>query len=99
MSTQRDSQRIEDLAYQLWEEEGRPHGRHEEHWAEAERRLSNADEDGLASDAGAHAKEQDTPGRPKSASSRQQTQPGQSTLTGSASLDAKGASSPGRRHR
>jgi hypothetical protein len=27
------------LAYQLWEEEGRPEGRSEYHWLEAERRL------------------------------------------------------------
>ena len=35
--------------------------------------------------------EQDTPGRPKSASSRQQTQPGQAIQSGSAELDGKSA--------
>ncbi|MBI2965627.1 MAG: DUF2934 domain-containing protein [Chloroflexi bacterium] len=26
------------IAYQIWEEEGRPHGKHMEHWSQAERR-------------------------------------------------------------
>jgi hypothetical protein len=30
---------IEALAYALWLQEGRPHGRDREHWAEAERQL------------------------------------------------------------
>ncbi len=34
---------------------------------------------------------QDTPGRPKSSSSRQQTQPGQNSQTGSRELDARSA--------
>jgi hypothetical protein len=38
MNTDRNS-RIERLAYKIWEEQGRPEGRHEENWAEAERRL------------------------------------------------------------
>ena len=36
---------------------------------------------------------QDTPGRPKPSSSRQQTQPGQGTLTGSPKIDAASARS------
>ena len=28
------------IAYQIWEEQGRPHGRDAEHWQEAERRPS-----------------------------------------------------------
>ena len=42
------------------------------------------------------AYEQDTPGRPKTASSRQQTRPGQSSQTGSAELDANSAAQPKR---
>jgi hypothetical protein len=30
---------VEALAYALWVQEGRPHGRDREHWAEAERQL------------------------------------------------------------
>ena len=37
---------------------------------------------------------QDTPGRPKASSSRQQTQPNQGTQSGSPELDAKDAGSP-----
>lgn len=31
--------RIRELAHQFWEQEGRPHGRHEEHWHRACRDL------------------------------------------------------------
>jgi hypothetical protein len=34
------SERIRDLAYRLWEQDGCPAGRELEHWLEAERRLS-----------------------------------------------------------
>lgn len=38
-----DEDRIRSRAYQIWEEEGRPEGRHDEHWyrarAELERQL------------------------------------------------------------
>jgi hypothetical protein len=30
-------QRIRERAYELWEREGRPHGRHLDHWVQAER--------------------------------------------------------------
>ncbi len=36
MSDDRHS-RISKEAYKIWEKEGQPHGRHDEHWAEAER--------------------------------------------------------------
>ncbi len=35
------SHHIRDLAYRLWEEEGRPEGREAEHWLDAERRFQN----------------------------------------------------------
>lgn len=35
------SHHIRDLAYRLWEEEGRPEGREAEHWLIAERRLQS----------------------------------------------------------
>jgi Protein of unknown function (DUF2934) len=34
MSSERQK-RIEERAYALWQAEGRPHGRHEEHWRRA----------------------------------------------------------------
>lgn len=34
--------RIRDRAYQLWEAEGRPHGRDQAHWLAAERELAAA---------------------------------------------------------
>jgi DUF2934 family protein len=33
--------RIRDRAYAIWEREGRPYGRDRDHWAEAEREISN----------------------------------------------------------
>jgi hypothetical protein len=37
---QPDLERIRTRAYLLWEQEGRPHGRDQEHWQEAERQLA-----------------------------------------------------------
>jgi hypothetical protein len=39
VGTQVDLRKQRELAYRLWEERGRPHGRPEEDWFEAERRL------------------------------------------------------------
>ncbi|MGC9953067.1 MAG: DUF2934 domain-containing protein [Rhizomicrobium sp.] len=33
---------IEARAYQLWERDGRPHGRHQEHWVQAEKEILSA---------------------------------------------------------
>jgi hypothetical protein len=35
-----DLERIRARAYQIWEQEGRPNGRDQEHWQEAERQLA-----------------------------------------------------------
>ena len=99
--TERES-RLEMLAYKIWEEQGRPEGRHEDHWAEAERRLGFEFQDSSSSASHALAiegKTQDTPGRSKPASSRQQTHPHQSSQTGSPALDGKPASSARSRER
>jgi len=83
--------RLEILAYKIWEEQGRPDGRQEEHWAEAERRLRFDSDDPSTAPRShdlVHA-EQDTPGRFNPSSSRQQTQPGQTTQTGSRELDSR----------
>jgi hypothetical protein len=53
-------QEIREYAYQLWEEQGRPHGREIEHWLKAERsvrknhdapRVEGTAQDALADDA------------------------------------------------
>lgn len=91
------TRRIEAVAYQLWEREGRPAGRHLAHWAKAERLVDEpaSSVDGAAEDQKSglqgdqdHSYWQDTPGRPKTASSRQQTQPDQAIQTGAESLDS-----------
>lgn len=35
--------RIRQRAYQLWQDEGAPEGKHEDHWARAEREIDSAD--------------------------------------------------------
>ncbi len=39
MGTQLDVRKQQELAYRLWEERGRPNGRPDDDWFEAERRL------------------------------------------------------------
>jgi hypothetical protein len=39
---------VAERAYSLWEEEGRPHGRHETHWERAEQELSGAEKSAAA---------------------------------------------------
>jgi hypothetical protein len=58
-------EKIRRLAYELWEIEGRPEGRHHEHWERAARELE-AEEGGSAEDAEIPAMPDDfpEPGRP-----------------------------------
>jgi hypothetical protein len=35
-----EERNVRERAYQLWEEEGRPEGRHEDHWYRAEREMT-----------------------------------------------------------
>jgi len=35
--------RIREEAYKLWQKEGQPHGRHDDHWAEAERQVNEGE--------------------------------------------------------
>jgi hypothetical protein len=35
-------QKIKDRAHAIWEEQGKPHGQHDEHWLQAERDISSA---------------------------------------------------------
>lgn len=37
-----DKQQIKDRAHAIWESEGRPHGRAEDHWHQAERELGTS---------------------------------------------------------
>jgi Protein of unknown function (DUF2934) len=45
VGTQLDVRKQRELAYRLWEERGRPEGRAEEDWFEAERRLQSGQHD------------------------------------------------------
>lgn len=42
METERD-ERIRKRAHEIWEQEGQPHGKEQEHWERAERELSASD--------------------------------------------------------
>ena len=61
------AKRIAERAYELWEQEGRPEGRHHEHWIEAERQL-----DGASETSGQQKSRQDRPTGPGVASQGQQ---------------------------
>ena len=39
LATESLRKQIEARAYALWERAGRPHGRHQEHWAQAEKEI------------------------------------------------------------
>lgn len=39
---EQDDDRIRTRAYQLWEEEGRPEGKHEDHWQRASREIAES---------------------------------------------------------
>lgn len=43
MSDDRE-QRVKERAYQLWESEGRPSGRQDEHWGQARREIEEEDQ-------------------------------------------------------
>ena len=76
-STQRHLVRA--LAYRIWEEEGRPHGRAAVHWAEAERRLSA---DAASGYINAEGYEEDAPaGRPPIDIIPDAPKPGQPTVS------------------
>jgi hypothetical protein len=47
MVTDRD-QRIRERAYRIWEEEGQPEGRQEEHWRRAEAEISEEEAQSLS---------------------------------------------------
>jgi Protein of unknown function (DUF2934) len=42
------SRRVEERAYALWQAEGQPHGRHEEHWHRAEQQIRTEETVGAA---------------------------------------------------
>ncbi|WP_448206624.1 DUF2934 domain-containing protein [Azospirillum sp. sgz302134] len=48
-----DEHRIRERAYEIWEREGRPEGRHAEHWDQACRELQNTASGAEAMDANA----------------------------------------------
>jgi hypothetical protein len=74
----------EQLAYTLWEQQGRPDGLHTEHWLEAERRLATEPGAGRTDN---KKPDHDAPGKATPASSRQQVVPNQEVQTGSPELD------------
>jgi hypothetical protein len=82
----------EKLAYQLWEEQGRPDGLHTDHWLEAERRLSTrqatpARGEHSTTDTKNSNETRNAPGKANPTSSRQQTVPDQNAQTGSPQFD------------
>ncbi len=62
------AEEIRRRAYHIWERDGRPHGRHDDHWTEAEQDKGGADKggysvpDGASRDAAVAPKEPQLPG-------------------------------------
>jgi hypothetical protein len=48
MEQENGDERIRKRAYELWEKENRPEGKEKEHWAQAERELSESERNGEA---------------------------------------------------
>jgi len=73
-----NEQQIREMAYHLWVAEGRPHGRHEEHWRQASKLIAQG-ANGPASPKRAAAKQTGNGGRTSgtrtAASSRKTTPP------------------------
>ncbi|WP_342643669.1 DUF2934 domain-containing protein [Rhodoligotrophos ferricapiens] len=67
-------QRIRERAHQIWEQEGRPEGRHDEHWERAARAI---DEEDMGQTAG--RKEADGKAAPKKRTSRSTSNVGQAS--------------------
>lgn len=99
MSSHREEQ-IRQRAYELWEAEGRPEGRHYEHWERAAREIE-AEEGGSADDAEIPEMPEDFPeaGGSSGASGLQPggTKPGPSPATTEGSIGTGGGSTKGRR--
>jgi hypothetical protein len=49
MSDSKHDQKIRERAYHIWEAEGRPHGRHDQHWQDALRDVAASATDAIAS--------------------------------------------------
>jgi len=59
--------KVRERAYQIWEREGRPEGREDEHWAQAEREIESEGAAGSSSgDAATNVTAADDPTRPAS---------------------------------
>jgi hypothetical protein len=48
MSNSNHDDKVRDRAYHIWESEGRPHGRHEQHWQDALRDIAAGASDAVA---------------------------------------------------
>lgn len=59
-----DEERIRRRAHEIWEREGRPEGRHEDHWAQACREIA-AEEGGPGGTASSSGMDQDSPSPPQ----------------------------------
>jgi hypothetical protein len=74
--TERDEDLIKKRAYALWEAEGRPEGRHDSHWEQAFRELSNGDDTAVQGEPESNAPPVDVaPSRPKTTAAKSSAPP------------------------
>jgi hypothetical protein len=84
-------EKIEARAYQLWVEEGRPHGKHDEHWAKAAAEFESEAKSGTKS---AAMNGQDTAGEAKPARKTAARKPAAPKAATKAAVPGKAAKSP-----
>ena len=83
-----DEQRIRELAYQMWESEGRPEGKTEEHWALARQKLESETGDEMAAPEPKAKRSRMAPGKPpEKASEKASTKPEPSTARAKTAVD------------
>tara|TARA_R110000796_G_scaffold252600_1_gene388569 strand:- start:24143 stop:24496 length:354 start_codon:yes stop_codon:yes gene_type:complete len=79
-----DEQRIRELAYQMWESEGRPEGKTEEHWALARQKLESETGGEMAAPEPKAKRSRMAPGKPPEKAS---TKPEPSNVSAKTAVD------------
>jgi hypothetical protein len=87
------NRRVEQRAHEIWEAEGRPHGKHDEHWHRAEREIAPEGRGGTARKAAGTAKS--ASGKASPAKAPAKTNASAKKAGGATSRTAKPAASAG----
>jgi hypothetical protein len=89
------NRRIEQRAHEIWEAEGRPHGKHDEHWHRAEREIAGGRGGGTTGRAAGSGGKSTTARKASPAKPRAKTDASAKKAGGATSRTAKPAASAG----